>query len=98
MIFCSLQVNSAESENDLNYINSIVKGHEEDHQTNYLTGPTNVTTGYFDANEKDYDYINLKVSNIGQEPKAYQKMFERSQATVVTSQDLFKACACTLTY
>jgi len=85
-----LQANNAESENDLNYINSIVKGHEEDHQTNYLTGQTNVTTGYFDANEKDYDYINLKVSNIGQEPKAYQKIFGRSQATVVTSQDLFK--------
>ena len=57
-----------------------------------------MTTGYFDANEKDYDYINLKVSNIGQEPKAYQKIFGRSQATVVTSQDLFKACACTSTY
>jgi hypothetical protein len=30
-----------------------------------------VTTGYFDANEKDYDYINLVVSNMGQEPASY---------------------------
>ena len=52
-----------------------------------------MTTGYFDANEKDYDYINLEVTNIGQEPKSYQRIFARGQSSVVTSQDLFKACA-----
>jgi len=85
-----LQANNSDI-NDLNCINSIVKEHEEQGQTHYLMGPTNVTTGYFDANEKDYDYINLKVSNIGQEPKSYQKIFEKGQAnatSVVTSQDL----------
>lgn len=35
-----------------------------------MTGTT-VTTGYFDANAQDYDYINLKVLNLGQEPASY---------------------------
>ena len=37
-----------------------------------MTGTeTTVTTGYFDANAQDYDYINLKVLNLGQEPASY---------------------------
>ena len=62
----SFQAKNRDQEQEQNLLNSIVnqpleQGHRQ----------TNVTTGYFDANEKDYDYINLVVSNMGQEPASY---------------------------
>ena len=71
--------------------NSILHGnHEEQQEKNYLTGPTTVTTGYFDANEKDYDYINLELRNLGQEPASYltEAAQGRKFASVASSQDL----------
>ena len=32
---------------------------------------TDITTVYFDANTKDYNYVTLKVRNLGQEPVSY---------------------------
>ena len=62
----SFQAKNRDQEQGRNLLNSTVnqpleQGHRQ----------TNVTTGYFDANEKDYDYINLVVSNMGQEPASY---------------------------
>jgi len=82
-----LKAKNRDQEQDRNLLNSTVnqpleQGHRQ----------TNVTTGYFDANEKDYDYINLVVSNMGQEPASYLTVSAKDQgskaATVVTSQDL----------
>ena len=80
---------------DLSLTNSILLGNQKPEQQqqqekNYLTGPTNVTTGYFDANEKDYDYINLELRNLGQEPASYltEAAQGRNFASLASSQDL----------
>jgi len=87
-----LKAKNRDQEQERNLLNSTENQPLEHRRTNYLTGATNVTTGYFDANEKDYDYINLVVSNMGQEPASYLTASAKGQgskaATVVTSQDL----------